>query len=85
MQRALAGGQARRLAKEADDATQLAMGAVAATAADSSRAGTARIAARSVSGFFVITRRGRDALPPKFTEMNVMSDRPVTPPADSLK
>jgi len=69
------------IAKEVDDGTQLVMEALISTATDASTAGTARIVATCASGIFMITRHGRDVVLPRFTEMNIMLDRPVTLPA----
>jgi hypothetical protein len=66
------------LAKEVDDGTQLLIEAIVSTATDASTAGTARIAATCVSGIFMLTRHGRDVMLPKFTEMEISFDRPVS-------
>jgi len=68
------------LAKVADDGTQLLVEAIVATATDASTAGTARIAGICASGLFMLTRHGRDVALPRFTEMNIMFDRPVSLP-----
>jgi hypothetical protein len=66
------------LAKEADDATQLIIEAIVATATDASTAGTSRIVSSCVSGIYMVSRHGRDVLLPRFTEMDISLDRPVT-------
>ena len=66
------------IAKEADDATQLLVEALVETATDASTAGTAKIAAACVSGVFMLTRHGRDVVLPRFTEMDIVFDRPVS-------
>jgi len=71
------GGVAAGLTKIADDGTQLLTEAVISTATDASTAGTARIAGLCVSGIFMLTRHGRDARLPKYTEMTVTLDRPL--------
>jgi hypothetical protein len=66
------------IAKEVDDGTQLAVEAIVSTATDVSTAGTARIVSTCASGLFILTRHGRDVVLPKFTEMNIMFNRPVS-------
>ena len=66
------------VAKETDDAAQLLIEAIVSSATDVSTAGTARIAGACVSGVFMLTRHGRDVVLPKFTEMDIMFDRPVS-------
>jgi hypothetical protein len=66
------------IAKEADDAAQLLIEAIVSSATDVSTAGTARIAGACASGLFMLTRHGRDVVLPKFTEMDIMFDRPVS-------
>jgi hypothetical protein len=66
------------IAKEADDATQLLVEALVSTATDASTAGTAKIVGACASGVFMLTRHGRDVVLPRFTEMNITFDRPVT-------
>jgi len=66
------------IAKVADDGTQLLIEALVSTATDASTAGTAKIVSTCVSGMFMITRHGRDVILPRFTEMDVMFDRPVS-------
>jgi hypothetical protein len=65
------------LSKAADDGTQLLIEAIFSGATDASTAGTARIVAACVSGVFMLTRRGRDVVLPKYTEMDIVFDRPV--------
>jgi hypothetical protein len=68
------------IAKEVDDGTQLIIEAIVSTATDASTAGTARIVATCASGLFILTRHGRDVVLPRFTEMNISFDRPVSLP-----
>lgn len=71
-------GVAGGLAKEADDGFQLVVEALVSTATDASTAGTARIVAACASGFFMVTRHGRDVVLPRFTELEVTFNRPLT-------
>jgi len=66
------------IAKEVDDGIQLVIEAIVSTATDASTAGTARIVASCASGLYMATRRGRDVILPRFTEMEVSLDRPVS-------
>ena len=66
------------LAKEADDTLQIIIEAIVSTATDASTAGVGRIVASCVSGIFMVTRHGRDVVIPRFTEMNIAFDRPVS-------
>jgi hypothetical protein len=66
------------IAKEADDTIQLIIEAVVDSATDASTAGTGRIVAMCASGLFLLTRHGRDVDLPRFTEVNVVFDRPVS-------
>ncbi|MGA8214012.1 MAG: hypothetical protein WB799_10485, partial [Candidatus Sulfotelmatobacter sp.] len=66
------------LAKEVDDTTQLIIEAIVSTATDASTAGVARIVATCVSGVFMVSRHGRDVVLPRFTEMNIALDRPLS-------
>jgi hypothetical protein len=66
--------------KVADDGPQLLVEALVSTATDASTAGTARIAGICASGVFMLTRHGRDVVLPRFTEMNITFDRPVSLP-----
>jgi hypothetical protein len=66
------------IAKEADDTLQLIIESIVSTATDASTAGVGRIAAACASGLFILTRHGRDVVLPRFTEMNVVFDRPVS-------
>lgn len=68
------------IAKVVDDGTQLVVEAIVETATDASTAGSARIVAICASGLFMLTRHGRDVALPRFTEMNIMFDRPVSLP-----
>jgi hypothetical protein len=66
------------IAKGVDDAAQLIVEALISTATDVSTAGTARIVSSVVSGIYMVTRHGRDVVLPRFTEMNIVLDRPLT-------
>ena len=66
------------LAKEVDDTVQLVIEAIVSTATDVSTAGTARIVSSCVSGLYMATRKGRDVVLPRFTEMDVSLDRPAS-------
>jgi hypothetical protein len=66
------------LAKEVDDTTQLIIEAIVSTATDASTAGTARIVSSCISGIFMVSRHGRDVVLPRFTEMNIALDRPLS-------
>ena len=78
-------GATAGIAKVADDGTQLVIEAIVSAATDASTAGTARIVATCASGLFLLTRHGRDVVLPKFTEVNVVFDRPVTLPRSAAK
>jgi hypothetical protein len=66
------------VAKEVDDGVQLIVEAIVSTATDASTAGTSRIVASCVSGLYMVTRHGRDVMIPRFTEMDISLDRPVS-------
>jgi hypothetical protein len=68
------------IAKVTDDSMQLIIETVVSTATDASTAGTARIVGICASGLFLATRHGRDVVLPRFSEMNVSFDRPVSLP-----
>ena len=74
------------LAKEADDTIQVIIELIVSSATDASTAGSGRIAAACVSGIFMVTRHGRDVMIPRFTEMDISLDRPlsITPAAPSV-
>jgi hypothetical protein len=74
MNLAMTGG----IAKVSDDGLQLVIEVIVATATDASTAGTARIVGACASGLFLLTRRGRDVVLPKFTEMDIVFDRPLS-------
>ena len=78
-------GATAGIAKVADDGTQLVIEAIVSTATDASTAGTARIVATCGSLLFLLTRHGRDVVLPKFTEVNIVFDRPVTLPRSGAK
>ena len=66
------------LAKEVDDTTQLIIEAIVSSATDASTAGTARIVSSCISGIYMVSRRGRDVVLPRFTEMDISLDRPLS-------
>jgi hypothetical protein len=66
------------LAKEVDDTTQLIIEAIVSTATDASTAGTARIVSSCISGIYMVSRKGRDVVLPRFTEMDISLDRPLS-------
>ena len=66
------------LAKEVDDTTQLIIEAIITSATDASTAGTARIVSSCISGIYMVSRHGRDVVLPRFTEMNIALDRPLS-------
>jgi hypothetical protein len=71
-------GMTAGIAKEVDDGLQLVIEAIVSTATDASTAGTARIVSSCVSGVYMATRHGRDVVLPRFTEMDISLDRPVS-------
>jgi hypothetical protein len=66
------------LAKEVDDTTQLIIEAIVSTATDASTAGVARIVSSCISGIYMVSRHGRDVVLPRFTEMEIALDRPLS-------
>lgn len=66
------------LAKEVDDTTQLIIEAIVSSATDASTAGTARIVSSCISGIYMVSRKGRDVVLPRFTEMDISLDRPLS-------
>jgi hypothetical protein len=66
------------VAKEVDDGAQLIIEAIVSAATDASTAGTSRIIASCASGLYMVTRHGRDVVLPRFTEMDISLDRPVS-------
>jgi len=66
------------IAKVTDDTLQLVIEALVSSATDVSTAGSGRIAAACISGLFMLTRHGRDVVLPKFTEMEIVFDRPAS-------
>lgn len=66
------------ISKEVDDGVQLIIEAIVSAATDASTAGTARIVSSCVSGIYMATRKGRDVVLPRFTEMDISLDRPVS-------
>src|SRR5271170_3082525 len=73
------------IAKVSDDTLQLIIEAIVSTATDASTAGSGRIAAICASGLFILTRHGRDVVLPRFTEMNISFDRPVSLPGSQTQ
>jgi hypothetical protein len=71
-------GVAGGISKEADDAAQILIEAIVSSATGVSTAGTARIVGACASGVFMLTRHGRDVVLPKFTEIDIIFDRPVS-------
>ena len=71
-------GMTAGISKEIDDGLQLVIEALVSTATDASTAGAARIVSSCVSGIYLATRRGRDVVLPRFTEMDISLDRPVS-------
>lgn len=70
-------GTTAGISKEVDDGAQLIIEALISTATDASTAGTARIVSTCVSGFFMLTRHGRDVVLPKYTQMKLVFNRPA--------
>jgi hypothetical protein len=66
------------IAKLTDDSFQLIAEALISTATDVSTAGSARLVAAAFSGLYLITRHGRDVIMPKYTEMNITFDQPLS-------
>ena len=73
------------IAKLSDDTLQLILEVFVSTATDASTAGTGRIVAACASGLFLLTRHGRDVVLPRFTEMNISFDRPVSLPGSQAQ
>ena len=71
-------GMSAGISKEVDDGVQLVVEALVSTATDASTAGTARIISSCVSGLYMATRHGRDVVLPRFTEMDISLDRPLS-------
>lgn len=71
-------GMTAGIAKEVDDGTQLIIEALVTTATDASTAGMARIVSSCISGLYMATRHGRDVVLPRFTELELLLDRPLT-------
>jgi hypothetical protein len=66
------------IAKEVDDSMQLVIEALISTATDASTAGTSRLMSSGASALYMATRHGRDVVLPRFTEMDISFDRPVS-------
>lgn len=71
-------GMSVGISKEVDDGMQLLVEALVSTATDASTAGTARIVSSCASAIYMATRHGRDVILPRFTEMDIALDRPVS-------
>lgn len=71
-------GMTAGIAKEVDDGVQLVIEAIVSTATDASTAGTSRIASTCISGIYLATRHGRDVVLPRFSELEISLDRPVS-------
>ncbi len=71
-------GVAVGVTKVADDSIQVIIEAIVSTATDVSTAGTGRIVAGCASAVYLATRKGRDVVLPRFTEMEVALDRPAS-------
>jgi hypothetical protein len=76
-------GASLGIGKVVDDGTQLLIEALVSTATDVSTAGAARVASTCVSGVFLLTRHGRDVILPKYTELEIVFERPAELPATS--
>lgn len=72
------------IAKETDDSLQLVIEAIVSSATDASTAGTTRIVAACVSGIFMVSRHGRDVVLPKFAQIRITLNRPLTLPQSSV-
>jgi hypothetical protein len=66
------------IGKVADDTLQLIIEVIVSTATDVSTAGAGRIATGCASAIYLATRHGRDVILPRFTEMDVSLDRPLS-------
>ena len=77
-------GATAGVAKVADDTTQLIIEAVVSTATDASTAGVAKIVAACASGIYMLTRHGRDVVLPRFTEMDITFNRPLSIPGSQF-
>jgi hypothetical protein len=66
------------IAKGVDDGMQLVIEALISTATDVSTAGTARLISSGASALYMATRHGRDVILPRFTELDISFDRPVS-------
>lgn len=66
------------IAKVSDDSFQLIAEALISTATDASTAGSARMVGLAFSAFYLITRRGRDVVLPKYTRMDITFNQPLS-------
>ncbi len=71
-------GMTGGISKVADDGLQIVIEALVSTATDVSTAGAGRIASTCASAIYLATRHGRDVVLPRFTEMNISLDRPLS-------
>jgi hypothetical protein len=71
-------GVSAGIGKVTDDGIQLVIEAISSTATDASTAGTGRIVALCASGVFLAVQHGRDVMLPRYTEIDITFDRPVT-------
>ena len=71
-------GVSTGIAKGVDDGMQLVIEALISAATDASTAGTARLISSGASALYMATRHGRDVVLPRFTEMDISFDRPVS-------
>lgn len=71
-------GVSAGLGKVSDDTLQLMVEAIVSTATDVSTAGAGRIVSGIVAGVFMVSRHGRDVVLPRFTEMDLALDRPLS-------
>jgi len=71
-------GMTTGVAKGVDDSMQLVIEALISTATDASTAGTSRLISSGASALYLATRHGRDVVLPRFTEMDISFDRPVS-------
>jgi hypothetical protein len=70
-------GLAAGISKFTDDSVQLLLELLISGATDTSTAGVARCVAAAASAMFLVTRHGRDAILPQYSEMDVAFTRPV--------
>jgi hypothetical protein len=66
------------IAKVTDDSAQLIIELLVSSATDASTAGVSRIIAAGTSGLYFITRHGHDVFLPKYTEMDISLNQPIS-------